>query len=1169
MSRSDSKMFKTSNIGATSPTWTDLTSKLPNNSNVNWIESHSTMKDRLWIIQSNKVYRSDDGGDNWSNWSTGLPGIPLLSIVYDSSSKNEGMYLGTYMGVYYRDTTMSDWIWYNVGMPINTRVRDVEIFYDQSGRDKSHVICATYGRGNWRSPLYDEEQLAPIADFSIDENKICANQTVKLSDLSLRNPTRWNWTISPGGAKYMSGTDSCSQFPELLFNKNGKYTIKLLVENCSGKDSLTRTEVLEVLEAVKPINCTGVTTNNGNFTIGITKVEIDTFSRASGDTYQEGAYIDLACSHIIPLKSDTGYFTRITTGNSYNENVKIYIDFNNNGDLSDAGELVFSSPLQKPTHEDTIRIPKNPVMDKILRMRVMSDFDTIPDNPCDTLKYGQMEDYGVVIQSTLPIPLFGLADDSVCLGGNAAILDSSVGNITNYKWRYTHKFWTDSNSTAGDHDIQLPFSGFYKIELLLNDGKVAFSKDSAVFVIEKPIIGLSLEQGISPLCQGELFELKATDTSSLVTTFNWFRDGVDIGSASSNRLINPSTLSDSGTYSVSGSHLKCADTSGSVHISILPTPISAFTPSTLSSCFEGNRVDFTNNSSVPFGTLNYSWDFGGNGISSIQNPSHSFTDTGVYSVNLIVSVGKCSDTTVQDLTILENPNSSFIANSDSQCLKSNEFIFTNSSTSSNGALTQKWDFGDASNSSATSPVKNYSNPGSFQVQLISSAPTGCSDTLMKTIKVHPQIKSQLNWTDLASSSCLKNNLQNFKSTSTIPTGSIVSNEIKLGDGNSFMSDEILNYSYSTPGSYTVSLIEVSDKGCSDTANLVLNIHPDPIAQFSVNDTNQCFEGNSFIWTNLSSLSAGSITRNEWDFGNASASSSASPTPTNYALNSAYNITLIVESDLNCSDTATLIIQVYPSPEPSFEAIEACVGESIQLNSTSTIASGSINSFSWEFGDGVKGSGSDPTHKYLASGSYNITLDLSSDQGCIGTTTLNDAALIHENPLADFSTEKVRSWGTETEVQFTNLSSSDVTIWNWIIENSGSFNSSDPLVTFQDTGLFDVLLVVENGLGCSDTARDQLFIFPEGNFLVPTSFSPNSDGINDIFTIRGVSYAENFSMIVFNRWGQKVFESNDISKGWDGKFQNEYVLNGTYLYKIEFQALSGSIYYAQGPLLMLR
>ena len=446
VARSDDKFYKSTNVNATSPSWTDLTSNLPNSADVLWIESHATNADRVWICQSNKVYQSNNGGSSWTNISSGLPNLPVLCLVFDSSSMKQGMYAGTYMGVFYKDTTMSSWQWFNDNMPINTRVRDIEIYHSPSGRSQSHVVCATYGRGNWKSSLFDEDQIKPVAGFTSDNTVLCKGQEVKFVDTTLNTPTAWLWRISPNTFSFINGTDSNSQHPEVRFDSAGNYSVMLFAENCGGLDSIEIVNAVMVPSPIKTAKCTTKTTNTSvNYGIGIFEIDIHGHSFTSKGVYDEGEYVDETCAGIVKLEADTTYIVTVKTGLYNDEYVKIYIDFNNNGDLSDSGELVFNTK-NRTTHMDTITIPKNVVLDSFLRMRVMSDFSSI-SNSCSTLNYGQTEDRSVFFENTAT---HASVYDTACASYTWS-LNSTTYSATG---AYSHTL-SGQNSSGGDSIVTL------------------------------------------------------------------------------------------------------------------------------------------------------------------------------------------------------------------------------------------------------------------------------------------------------------------------------------------------------------------------------------------------------------------------------------------------------------------------------------------------------------------------------------------------------------------------------------------------------------------------------------------------------------------------------------------------------------------------------------------
>jgi gliding motility-associated-like protein len=1074
------------------------------------------------------------------------------------------------MGVFYKDSTMSSWIWYNEGMPINTRVRDIEIYYDPSDRSKSHIVAATYGRGNWRSPLYDEDQKPPVADFNVDMKKVCANESVKFDDVSLNNPTRWKWVITPANAAYLNGTDSCSQNIQVKFNAPGKYAIKLVVDNCGGIDSLERLSYIEVFSAITPAVCINTSTGIGNYNIGILEVAIDTFINKSLDAFAEGEYMNRACTDIFYAKSDTTYAFDITTGKSYKENVKIYIDYNNNGDLSDAGELAYSGPKQLVVHQDSLRIPKIVVFDKLLRMRIMADYDTIPDDPCATLKYGQTEDFGIVISPRLPTPNFVAEFDSICLGETIKFSDSSEGSIYNYHWVIHQGAWSDSSSTPGDQIFTLPKSGFYSLTLYLNDKMVFKKQDSAVFVQAVPNLGIALSSGNLTGCEGRNIELVTMDSNALITKFGWQNDNNTLSETSATLILNNLVVGDSGNYQVVGEYFGCADTSEILTVQVFHKPTAAFDVNKDIQCFKDNEFVMTNNSTLGAGSITNLWTFDLGNTSALNDPSYTYGDTGAFDIKLrVASINGCMDSLVKSVQVLESPLASFSINLDSQCLKGNQFALTNNSFISSGSNAYNWRLGDGNNSTKTSPTHQYLVEGLFKIDLETTSPRGCKDTASKQVRVHPRINSILDWTNNGFNSCAKSNLQDIRSNSTISSGSIVYHEIRTGDGNVFYSNLVSNYTYQKEGLFKLELIEESDKGCRDTISSVqVSINPVPKMSFSLNDTLQCLNQNLFNVTDLSSIVSGSINNYTWDFGDGTNASSNTPTGHSYLNIGTYSLREIGTSDQGCKDTSEILVQVLPSPEVDFEGDEVCLGENTSFKNNTTISNGSITNYIWRFGDGQGSTSTEPLHRYNKIGTFNVELIANSNLNCLDTLT-KSAALVHPIPNAQFDFMKVRSWEKETDIQFNDASSTDVSEWLWTYGGLGSSTEQNPLVTFSDTGKALIRLFVKNAIGCSDTSSQLIFIFPETEFYIPTSFSPNNDELNDQFKVSGLAFVKDYHLLVISRWGEVLFESNDINSTWDGTYKSVDVPSGSYLWIMELTDLNNTKIREKGSVLLLR
>ena len=230
-------MYRSDNINASSPTYTNLTSSLPTTSWPRDIEAHPFDADSVFIVQSKKVYASGNKGSSWTDISgTSLPNVNVNCIVYDSSTGGD-LYIGTEMGVYFKKAnSFNTWIRFNGGMPEAIDVTELEIFYGAS-REESRIKAATYGRGLWSSPLYTK----PTADFTSDNTQLCLGQEVQFTDQSEGFYTSISWTF-PGG---IPGT-STDPNPKITYNTPGTYTVSMIVSNINENSTKVKTNFIIV-----------------------------------------------------------------------------------------------------------------------------------------------------------------------------------------------------------------------------------------------------------------------------------------------------------------------------------------------------------------------------------------------------------------------------------------------------------------------------------------------------------------------------------------------------------------------------------------------------------------------------------------------------------------------------------------------------------------------------------------------------------------------------------------------------------------------------------------------------------------------------------------------------------------------------------------------------------
>ncbi len=241
---SPGNIMKTTNGGTT---WTDLTTGLPGNGTLSHIDISYTNPNVIWITYSgytpgSKVFKSLDGGLTWTNLSGNLPNIPANCSVNQPGTA-DGVYVGTDVGVYYRDTTMANWTFFSNGLP-NVVIDELEIQYNTK-----KLAAATYGRGLWETALYDPTSNLPLANFLSDITTGCPGMTVNFTDASTNGATSWNWYFAGG-----TPSTSTAQNPVITYNNPGTFNlVKLTASNANGSDSVTRYSYIGVSPQPMPI----------------------------------------------------------------------------------------------------------------------------------------------------------------------------------------------------------------------------------------------------------------------------------------------------------------------------------------------------------------------------------------------------------------------------------------------------------------------------------------------------------------------------------------------------------------------------------------------------------------------------------------------------------------------------------------------------------------------------------------------------------------------------------------------------------------------------------------------------------------------------------------------------------------------------------------------------
>ncbi|HAE30179.1 MAG TPA: hypothetical protein DCF89_03615, partial [Flavobacteriales bacterium] len=308
-------------------------------------------------------------------------------------------------------------------------------------------------------------------------------------------------------------------------------------------------------------------------------------------------------------------------------------------------------------------------------------------------------------------------------------------------------------------------------------------------------------------------------------------------------------------------------------------------------------------------------------------------------------------------------------------------------------------------------------------------------------------------------------------------------------------------------------------------------------------------------------------------------SSGTPITVTPAANATEYIAIVTDGCETPPAYDTVTIYFYPDPEPiiNSDIVDGCYP--INVLFTNASAPGTSALCSWNFGNGVIDNTCNPgivTYDYP--GSYDVSLTITSPEGCVGDTTMPAYINVYDYPVANFAFGPQPTNILEPEITFTNQSSMDAVNFSWEFGFMGSVGTSleeNPIMIFPDgdSGTYPVELVVTNSDGCQDSITWNVVIDGIFSFYVPNAFSPNGDGHNDEFFVKG-GYIDddNFELRIFDRWGGMMFFADSYTQSWDGTVQGGSVLAkpDVYVWRIStIDAITGERIELRGHVTLLK
>jgi len=637
--------------------------------------------------------------------------------------------------------------------------------------------------------------------------------------------------------------------------------------------------------------------------------------------------------------------------------------------------------------------------------------------------------------------------------------------------KYLWNFGDGSTSTGAAPTHIFKDSGNYKVSLQLtgkNGCATKVVKDSFVY-IGPPVI-----QGFKGLpfshCAPSTLTLMANIIQSEpIATYEWnLGDGT-----TSNQATPRHTYANTGKYAIS---LKVTTVNGCTASYTLPAalitnepPTAFFNAIPTSACVLQN-IQFNNLSTGNI--TRYLWNFGDGNRSPLQNAVHAYSDTGNYTVTLLVSNNGCNDSIVlKNLVRVNPPVAKFTTKFN--CASPGLGIFTNQSK---GATTWLWNFGDGTTSNVSNPQHQFNASGTYIVKLLVTNGV-CQQQFSDTVYVIYE-KPVLN---IGASAFCKNTVASFTTSNINP--SLISNyQWIFGDGKSSRTtNSFTNYSYTTSGTYTPKLIITDLNGCNDTANTspTIQVFGPDAGFFTQNGT--CVNTLLTFTDSSKTYSNFDITKWSWDYGDGVVEDkSAGPFKHTYTKKGRYIVKLTVTDSRGCFDSETLPYQALITDPKANLLIRDSINCTSNNISFTNLSAGEGLKYLWNFGDGTTSKLSNPAHIYQQSGIFDISLTISDIFGCTDSIFQPQKIKV-ANVHAVMNVSDTASSCPPFKISLKNESINyNEVVWRF---DDGGFSELDkPSHYYIIPGVYNLQLIAKGFAGCADTAYQKIVLKgPTGTF----------------------------------------------------------------------------------------
>lgn len=393
----------------------------------------------------------------------------------------------------------------------------------------------------------------------------------------------------------------------------------------------------------------------------------------------------------------------------------------------------------------------------------------------------------------------------------------------------------------------------------------------------------------------------------------------------------------------------------------------------------------------------------------------------------------------------------------------------------------------------------------------------------------------------------------------------------FGDGGTSAS-KTPTHTFFDAGTYTVRLIASNPNACLiqiDTAYLTIIVDSNSVdADFTYLVNDSCNKPYTVTFTNQTRTSPKNPSPQYfWDFGDATTFNGANPPPHSYNSTGVYTVRLIVVDTSACNSPDTM--QQVVTIQNSFVVADATLPDASCFSASGiyfSVNGAGYTSVLWDFGDGNTSSSPNVTHVF-DTGTYEVVLIVTNTNACNFSDTFKKTITIKPGPVANF-TFKPTVPEPNDSIHYFN-SSLYALSYQWFFGDGTGSYVDNPVHFFKKTGWYETCLIANGYEGCADTICKRVYadIYPAVD--VPTGFTPNGDGKNDMVYVRGAAIEKLDYFRIFNRWGQLVFETQNIEIGWDGSFEGKQQPVDSYAYVLEVTFVDGTKANKKGNITLLR